>query len=333
MKYRTLPGTELQLAAITTGLWAIGGEHWGEAVDDRAAADTIACAWELGIHSFDTAPLYGRGRADARLASALGGRRHEAVIVTKVGARWDTPDGHPRSDLSPAHVIADAEASLRRLDLEVIPLLLTHWPDEGDTPIEATLAALQRLQAEGKIRHYGLCNASAGLLRRAREFAPGLAALQTPYSMIRRDFEADLRDLCGETGEDGAWRQRLGVLAYEPLARGLLGGRLGRLGRLEGAAPPRFAADDLRSRDPRFAEPLWSRLRPLRGALRVCSERLGLPPAALAIAWVLRQPGVSVALIGARSPAQVREHVRALEVLGRARVFEALAPFVAAARP
>lgn len=329
MKYRTLPGTDLQLAAITCGCWALGGEHWGAPVDDRAAADTIACAWELGIHSFDTAPLYGRGRADARLVSALGERRREAVIVTKVGARWDTADGHPRSDLSPAHVIADAEASLRRLRLDAIPLLLTHWPCEGGTPIEATLQALEGLRAAGKIRHYGLCNVVPEQLRRAREFAPDLAALQTPYSMIRREFEADLRDLCGETGEDGRWRQRLGVLAYEPLARGLLGGRLDRR---DGAAP-RFPADDLRARDPRFAEPAWSRLRPLREALRQVAERVAIPPAAIAIAWALRQPGVSVALVGARSPDQVREHVRALEVLGRGRIFEALRPFVAAARP
>ncbi|MEZ4451612.1 MAG: aldo/keto reductase [Nannocystaceae bacterium] len=325
MKYRTLPGTDLQLSAIVTGCWALGGEHWTPPVDDDAAARTIARAWERGITSFDTAPLYGRGRADARLRAGLGPRRREARIVTKVGPRWDTPGGHPRSDLSPANVRADVEGSLRRLDLDVLPLVLTHWADEGDTPIEATLGALAELQAAGKIGRYGLCNAPPALLRRALEFAPDLAALQTPYSLLRRDFEAALRDLSGETGEDGRWRQRLGVLAYEPLARGLLA--------RGGDAAPDFADDDLRSRDPRFAEPTWSRLQPLRAALQTIAGRVDAPAAAIAIAWVLRQPGVSVCLVGARSPAQIDEHVQALGLVGRDKIFAALEPYARAARP
>ncbi|MCB9704094.1 MAG: aldo/keto reductase [Myxococcales bacterium] len=325
MRYRTLPGTDLQLAALTLGCWAIGGEWWGDDADDEAARALIDLAWERGIQSFDTAPLYGRGHADALLADALGPRRHEATIVTKVGVRWDTPGGHPRSDLSPAHVIADAEASLRRLGVDVIPLLLTHWPCEAKTPIEATLAALEGLREAGKVRAYGLCNAGPELVDRALAAAP-IAALQTPYSMIRRDFEGALRDRCGAIDGEGRWRQRLGVLAYEPLARGLLSGKF------EGA-PPRFPESDLRARDPRFAEPIWSRLQPLCEALRRVGAAIGAPPAALALAWVLRQPGVSVALVGAKRPAQLAESLRALDLLERQRPFDALAPFVAAARP
>lgn len=324
MLYRTLPGTELQVPAIGLGCWALGGEHWGDDVDDASSLALIEGARERGVDLFDTAPLYGHGHADALLRRALGGTRHEVVIATKVGVRWDTPDGHPRSDLSPAHVVADCEASLVRLGLDVIPLLQTHWPCEGGTPLAATLEALEGLRQAGKVRAYGLCNAPPADLDEALALAP-IASLQTPYSMIRRDFEAALRGRCGALGADGRWQQRLGVLAYEALGRGLLTGKF--------AAAPAFPESDMRRHDPRFREPAWSTLRPLREALRICAARVEVPPAALAIAWVLRQPGVSVALVGAKRLAQLDEDLRALEVIGRARVFEALAPFVARARP
>ncbi|MEZ4383611.1 MAG: aldo/keto reductase [Nannocystaceae bacterium] len=326
MRYRTLPGTDLQLSALVLGCWAIGGRWWGDDADDAAARDLVDFAWERGITSFDTAPLYGHGHADALLRGALGERRRDAVIITKVGVRWDTPGGHPRSDLSPAHVVADAEASLRRLGIERVPLLLTHWPCEAGTPIAATLEALEGLRAAGKVAAYGLCNVGAAALAEARALAP-IAALQTPYSMIRRDFEADLQDSVGETDAGGRWRQGLGVLAYEPLARGLLSGKF------PPAPAPRFPESDLRARDPRFAEPVWSHLQPLVEALRRVGARLGVPPAALALAWVLRQPGVSVALVGGKRREQLAESLRALELVDRGKPFAALAPFIAQTRP
>ncbi len=325
MLYRTLPGTDLQLSALTLGCWAIGGRWWGDDVDDAAALDLIDAAWERGVTSFDTAPLYGHGHADELLVRALGERRHGATIITKVGVRWDTPGEHPRSDLSPAHIVADAEASLRRLRLDTIPLLLTHWACEAGTPIEATLEALEGLREAGKVRAYGLCNADPTLLDAALASAP-IAALQTPLSRIRRDFQGALRQRCGAVDASGRWHQTLGVLAYEPLARGLLTGKFT-------GAPPSFPDSDMRSRDPRFAEPVWSRILPLIQALRTVGERVGAPPAALALAWVLRQAGVSVALVGCKRRAQLDECVQAIELLRRDRIFAALAPFVAATRP
>lgn len=325
MLYRTLPGTDLQLSAITLGCWAIGGRWWGDDVDDDAAIELIDAAWDRGVTTFDTAPLYGYGHADELLIRALGERRHDAVIVTKVGVRWDA-DEHPRSDLSPAHVIADAEASLRRLRLDTIPLLLTHWPCEFGTPIEATLEALETLRAAGKVGAYGLCNVDPEQLGDALASAP-VAALQTPLSMIRRDFHGGLRQRCGEIDKSGRWRQTLGVLAYEPLARGLLTGKFFK------GPPPTFPDSDMRARDPRFAEPVWSRLSPLVQALQTVGERVGAPPAALAVAWVLRQAGVSVALVGCKRRAQLEESLQALALLRRDRVFAALAPFITAARP
>lgn len=325
MKYRTLPGTDLQLSAIGLGCWAIGGKWWGDDVDDGRSIATIHAALDHGINWFDTAPLYGHGHADELLVKALGKRRHEVVIATKVGVRFSSRTGdHAVSDLHPDHLVADCEASLRRLRLETIPLLQVHWPCERKIPLEATLEALLALHEGGKIRHFGLCNYGSRPLAAALAHAPQLASLQTPYSMLRREFEFALRDVVASVGEDGQRQQRLGVLAYETLCRGLLSGKFTR--------SPSFPTTDLRHRDERFAEPTWSRIQPLIEALRLVGAKLEVPPAALAIAWVLRQPGVSVAIVGAKRPEQVAEHVRALELLGREKIWKALAPHITRVR-
>ncbi len=312
---RTLPGTDLELSVVGLGCWAIGGLWWGDDVRDEDSTAAIEAAIEGGINWFDTAPLYGRGHADELLAATLGARRHEVIIATKVGVRIEGADGHAHSDLSPAHVVADTEASLRRLGLDTIPLLQVHWPCERGTPLEATLETLVRLQEQGKIRHFGLCNYGPEPLARALELAP-LASLQTPYSMVRREFDHGLRQVVAPA-PDAA---RLGVLAYEVLARGLLTGKF--------TTRPSFPDTDLRSRDDRFAEPGFSKVQRLVQALRIVGGRLGMPPAALAIGWALTRPGISAAIVGAKRPDQVREHLRAAELLGRRKVWEALAPHV-----
>jgi len=325
MKYRTLPHTDLQLSAIGFGCWAIGGKWWGDDVDDRQSIAAIHAALDHGINWFDTAPLYGHGHADELLVEALGSRRHELVIATKVGVRYQNLTGdHAFSDLSPDHIVADCEASLRRLRLETIPLLQVHWPCECQTPLEATLEALMALREGGKIRYFGLCNYGSRSITAALGYAPELACLQTPYSMVRREFEFALRDVVAPPDQAGNPQQRLGVLAYETLCRGLLSGKF--------TGVPRFPSSDLRRQDERFREPAWSRIRPLLDALRMVGGKLERPPAALAVAWVLRQVGVSVAIVGAKRPEQVADHVRALELLGREKVWQALAPHIARTR-
>ena len=324
MKYRTLPGTDLQLSAIGFGCWAIGKTWWGDDVDDPTSIDAVHAALDHGINWFDTAPLYGHGHADEILAQALAGRRHEVVIATKVGIRWDGEGAHARSDLRPDHVVADCEASLKRLGLDTIPLLQVHWPCQSAAPIDATLEALTQLRQAGKIRWFGVCNYNAETLTDILKIAPeGLACLQTPFSMLRREFNHGLRDVVAP--EPSA--PRLGVLAYETLARGLL------TGKYRGLLPPTFPDTDLRARDDRFQQPLWAKIQPLVRALVVVAERLHVPPAALAVAWACRQPGISVAIVGAKRRAQVEEHVRALELLARERVWQALAPHIEACRP
>jgi aryl-alcohol dehydrogenase-like predicted oxidoreductase len=316
MLYRTLPRTDLQLSAIGFGCWAIGRKWWGNDVDDERSIAAIRTALEHGINWFDTAPLYGHGHADEVLIRALGSKRHDVIIATKVGVRWDEgANDHAFSDLSPDNIVADCEASLRRLRLDTIPLLQVHWPCECDTPLEATLEALLALRDGGKLRYFGLCNYASRPIEQALAYAPELASLQTPYSMLRREFEFALRDAVREP--DG--EQRLGLLAYETLCRGMLTGKFG-------AAAPRFPTTDLRHADERFREPLWSRAQSLVAALRLVGQKLEVPAAALAIAWVLRQPGVSVAIVGAKRPEQVADHVRALDLLARRKVWEALGP-------
>lgn len=329
MKYRPLSGTDLDLSVVGMGCWAIGGQYWGP-VDDRESEAAVRRALELGINWFDTAPLYGGGHADEVLVAALGARKHEVTIATKVGARVDPAIGHAISDLTPEHVVADTEASLKRLGVDAIDLLQVHWPCNLDTPLEATLEALTGLQRAGKVRYIGLCNYDAATLRRAAELAP-IVSLQTPYSMVRREFEHALRDVCApplsagdpETAERDA---RFGVLAYETLCRGLLTGKFG-------ATPPTFPETDMRSMDDRFQGRPFAVIHQLNRALEVIARKVGVPQAALPPAWVLARPGVTAAIVGAKTTDQVEQNVRAAELVDRHQVWSALAPYIDAVRP
>lgn len=302
MERRTIPGTDLTISVVGFGCWAIGGLWWGNDVDDRQSEAAVAAALDLGIDWFDTAPVYGHGHADEVLSRALGARRHDVVIATKVGVRWDNPQVHATSDLSAAHVRADTEASLRRLQLDQIPLLQVHWPCERGTPLEETLGELVRLRDEGKIRHFGLCNYGAQELARAAELAP-VATLQTAYSLARREAEAELLPVA--RGDHGG--RHLGVLAYEPLARGLLTGKFRSI--------PRFPRTDLRARDERFAGARFLRGLELVMRLDPVAKKLDVPLAALAVAWVCTRPGVTAAIAGAKRPEQIAESARAAELL------------------
>lgn len=304
MKYRNLPGTDLSLSVVGMGCWAIGGKWWGDDVRDDVSVRAIHEALDRGINWFDTAPLYGHGHADEVLAKALGPRIREVVVATKVGVRWDGEGAHARSDLTPAYVREDTEASLRRLGVERIDLLQVHWPCEKGTPLQDTLGELVALQREGKIRHFGLCNYDAASLARAMELAP-LASLQTPYSMIRREFEHGLKEVCVPEGTP-----RLGVLAYEPLCRGLLTGKF--------KGFPQFPDTDLRARDDRFRGAMFLRNLGFVSTLEQAARKVGVPTAALAIAWVCSRPGVTSAIAGAKTPEQVATNARAAAMVDRA---------------
>jgi len=284
------------VSAVGLGCWALGGEHWGDDVDPEEGKAAVRAALEAGVTLFDTAPLYGAGRADRLLREALGPHLREVVVATKVGARME--GAHAISDLSPAHVRADVEASLRRLGVERLDLLQAHWPCERGTPLADTMEALVRLREEGKVRHLGLCNHGPEAIE---AWADALAVAQAPLSLIRREGLSDV--------VPAARRGGVGVLAYEPLARGLLSGKF--------RALPRFPESDMRRRDPRFWASRFGQLAPSVGRLRAMAARVGVPPAALAVAWVASRPGVTAALVGAKRPAQVRENVQASRLLAR----------------
>ncbi|HMP07503.1 MAG TPA: aldo/keto reductase, partial [Lacipirellulaceae bacterium] len=246
----------------------------------------------LGINWVDTAPVYGAGRSEEIVGAALreipAARR--PLVATKCG-RISHSDGTIEARLTPDSVRAECEASLRRLGIETIDLYQFHWPEPADEYVGAweTMADLQR---EGKVRHIGVCNFSVDQLRDLEPLAP-VASLQPPYSMIRREAEAELFPYCAAHG--------LGVVAYSPMGKGLLTGRF---------SPQRAAAldaDDHRSRDPNFAPPrLAIHLELVEGLARVAAAA-GREPAHLAIAWVLRRPEVTSAIVGARSPQQIEE--------------------------
>ncbi len=303
MQLRPLPGTDLSVSPIGFGCWAMGGTYWGDDVTDERSISAVHAALDAGINLFDTAPLYGEGHADEVLVRALGPRKADVVIATKVGVRCG-PDIHASSDLRPEHVIADTEASLRRLGLDRIDLLQVHWPCEQSTPLEDTVAALNTLKDRGDVRHWGLCNYDAPSLRAAS----GVSTLQTAFSLLRREAERDLLPTCRELG--------LGVLAYEPLCRGLLTGRF--------KAPPSFPDSDMRSRDERFSGYAFQRSRPFVEGLTRAATKLGVPTAAVAIAWVARRPGITSALVGMKGPEQVEANLHAARLLRAERIWPVL---------
>ncbi|RLB55279.1 MAG: hypothetical protein DRJ42_06710 [Deltaproteobacteria bacterium] len=302
---RALADTGLTLSRVGFGCWALGGGPWGP-IDVAEATAAVHLALDLGIDWFDTAPLYGHGAADELLVQALGSRRHEVVIATKVGVRFDAATDHAESLLTPEHLRADCEASLARLGVERIDLLQVHWPCEHGTPLEDTVGALARLRDEGKIRAFGLCNYNApGLTAALEAEAQGVASLQSPLSLIRREAEAALLPLCQGRG--------LPFLAYETLGRGLLTGKY--------TAPPRFDEHDLRARDPRFHGLAFVHHAARGVTLRAIGKKIGASAAAVATGWVLARPGVTHAIVGARSPAQVREAAVAPRLAAEARLW------------
>jgi aryl-alcohol dehydrogenase-like predicted oxidoreductase len=298
MQTRRLPNTDLDLSVIGMGCWAMGNLWWGDDVTDARSIAAVEKALEVGINWFDTAPLYGHGHADDVLIKALGKRKHDVIIASKVGVRWDGEGQHARSELSRDWIRQDVDASLRRLGVERIDLLQVHWPCELDTPLEESMGELAALQKAGKIRHVGLCNYDVAGLTEARKYVD-IASLQTPYSMLRRELEQELLPYCR--------RENLGVLAYEPLCRGLLTGKF--------AANKRFPESDLRARDDRFQGSRFLRALTIVSRLELIAKRKKVPIAALALGWAIRQPGMTAVIAGAKGPEQIAEHVRTVEIL------------------
>ncbi len=304
MKTRRLPGTDLDLSIVGFGCWAIGKTWWGDDVDDATSIRAVRRALDLGVDWFDTAPIYGWGHADTTLVAALGDRKRDVVIATKVGVTRGA-DGHAHSLLTPASLRADLEASLVRLGVETIDLLQVHWPCESATPLEVTFGALDRLRREGKFRYLGVCNYDAATIERIVALTP-IVSLQTGYSLVRRELERGERPTCETLG--------IGMLAYEPLCRGLLTGKY--------THAPVFPETDLRARDDRFQGHRFLHGQRLAADLSRIAAKVGVPTSAVAIGWVASRPGVTAVIAGAKRPEQVEQNVRAAEIVDRAKVWD-----------
>ena len=291
MQHRRFGSTDVTLSVVGLGTWAFGGAGWVASFgpqDDEESMRTIHASLEAGVSWIDTAQVYGLGHAERVVGRALRGRRRdEAFVATKSVERFDG-DGRLFMGGTRAAVRTDLEASLRRLDLDHVDLLQIHGRPT-DVPIEETWSAYAELAGEGKVRFVGTSNLSTDEVRRCDTIRT-VDSVQPPYNLLDRGVEDDLLPYCRERG--------IAILAYSPLASGLLSGHFD---------ASTLAEDDWRRADAAFAGrvPVAARL---ARALRPLLQELGLTLRELAVLWVLAAPGVTSAVVGARSPAHAEEN-------------------------
>jgi aryl-alcohol dehydrogenase-like predicted oxidoreductase len=294
MKYRKFGSTDIDISAIALGCWAIGGGFtWGQQ-DENDSIDTIRAAVDLGVNMFDTAEFYNEGYSEEVLGKGLSGRRQNVLIATKV---WV-------DNMTPQKLIQACEGSLMRLNTDYIDLYQIHWPN-WDVPIEDTLNQMSKLKDSGKIRFIGVSNFGVQDLAEATTNTD-IVTDQLAYSLLFRAIEFDILPACRKSD--------VGVLAYSPLAQGLLTGKFETLA----------AVDDERARLRLYSKDRSETVHDeagcekevgeaLAGIRAVCAE-LGEPMANVALAWVLQQEGITAVLAGARNPDQIRRNVQALDL-------------------
>ena len=312
MIYRKLGPSGIDVSVVGFGAWAIGGWMWGGA-DENEAIAAIHAAVENGISLVDTAPIYGFGRSEEIVGRAIHDRRDKVVLATKCGMIWDrevgefffhanqfgiTGDASEKKiykHLGPDSIRKELEQSLKRLRTTHVDLYQTHW-QESTTPIADTMAALVKLKEQGKIRAIGVSNAN---LEQLKAYGP-IDADQEKFNMLDRALE--------QNGMLAYCRQHnMGVLAYSPLANGLLTGKL---------QPDRqYGAGDLRRNNPRFAPDGVKRVNAVLEQLKPIAERHQATIGQLVIAWTAAQPGLTCVLCGARNPQQAAENAAAGRIL------------------
>jgi aryl-alcohol dehydrogenase-like predicted oxidoreductase len=277
----------IEVSRVGLGTWAIGGSEWGAVAEDAAIA-TCLSAVERGINLIDTAPIYGRGRAEEIIGKVMRahGRRDAFYIATKAGLEWNERGVFANS--TTARLRQELEDSLRRLGTDYIDLYQIHWPDTL-VPIDDVAALMVQFQREGKVRALGVSNFSVAQMKDFCAIAP-LASDQPPYNIFEREIDSETLPWCAANG--------VAVLTYSSLCRSLLGGRV--------HWGMKFEAGDIRAVDPKFQEPRFSQYITAVERLAVLArERFGKSVAQLAVRWVLDRPGCSVALWGAKRPDQL----------------------------
>ena len=299
--------SDLKISPIVFGAWAIGGSAWG-GNDDQDALEAIKTSFDSGVTSIDTAPIYGYGHSETLVGKAINELGRENIeILTKFGINWQTTKGefyfdgeaHGKSYKVHAYagrdgIIQEVEDSLKRLNTDYIDLLQIHRPD-ATTPIEETMEVLKELQQQGKIRSIGMSNHTVEMMKRADKVID-LASTQSPYSMVYRKIEKDIVPYC--------IADNVGILAYSPLQRGLLTGKI--------TPDYQFKGDDHRPGTKWFKEPNRSRTNEFLQKIKPIADDHGVPLAQLVINWTIQRPGITAALVGARNSDQASENAKSM---------------------
>jgi aryl-alcohol dehydrogenase-like predicted oxidoreductase len=310
MEFRQLGNSQVKASVITFGAWAIGGWMWGGA-DRKEAIDAIKASYDNGVTSIDTAPVYGQGVSEEIVAEAIQGiPRNKVQLLTKFGLRWDGQQGEfyfkskdtQGKDIdiyrfaSKENVIKECEECLRRLKTDYIDLFQQHWSD-STTPIDETMEALLRLQEQGKILAAAVCNYSTDQMKEA-EKSIRLASNQVPYSMVLRDIEKELVPYCIEN--------KIAIIAYSPLQRGLLTGKI--------KSGHKFNEGDSRENSRFYKVDNMERVNSFLDGLRPLAESKQATLAQLVLRWTIEQPGITIALAGARNAEQAVQNAKAVNV-------------------
>lgn len=288
MDKRTFGNTDIQVTPVGLGTWAIGGWMWG-GTDEAQSIETIHRAIDKGIGLIDTAPVYGFGRSEEIVGKALAdGRRDQVALATKVALNWNEDHDKVWRDSTASRIEREVEDSLKRLQTDRIDIYQVHWPDPK-TPMEETARALENLYQAGKIRVIGVSNFTPAQMDELRKSVP-LHSLQPPYNLFERDIEQEILPYCRENG--------IATITYGGLCRGLLTGKM--------REDTQFTGDDLRKNDPKFqGERYRQYLNAVAELDAFAKERFQKNVLALALRWLVDQPGVTTALWGARRPEQL----------------------------
>jgi aryl-alcohol dehydrogenase-like predicted oxidoreductase len=308
MEYRTLGQSNIKVSELAFGAWAIGGWLWGGA-DSKDAIKAIKTAVENGMTTIDTAAVYGFGLSEELVGKAIKGKRDQVQILTKFGLIWNEKKGefffasqdNAGKDVSlytyssKEQVIYDCDQSLKRLGTDYIDLYQIHWADRT-TPVSETMEALEILVNKGKIRAGAVCNYSVELMTEAEKTLT-IASDQVPYSMVNRGIEKDIVPYCIS--------KNIGILAYSPLQRGLLTGKI--------KQGHKFNEGDSRPTMVHYKEPNLSRILQLTDDLKEIADELKITLSQLVLNWTIQQPGITCVLAGARNAAQVLENVKSVD--------------------
>ncbi|HMB35310.1 MAG TPA: aldo/keto reductase [Methylomirabilota bacterium] len=294
MRYRPFGRTGMQVSVVGFGCWPMAGDRYG-AIEDDEAVKAIHRALDLGVNCVDTAPAYGAGHSEEVVARALEQRRRDVILVTKCGVKVPPPgQPGPLRDASRANILAEVEASLRRLRTDWVDVLLVHWPDAG-TPFEETMRALEEVVSSGRVRFVGVSNFTGAMLAECMR-TRRVDVSQVGYHMLDRRQEHETFPYCLQEG--------IGVMGYGSLGHGLLTGAFT-------AATSFDAARDWRGHGVAFGQPIFrgdnfrTNVAIAERIRREIAEPRGVTLSQVALAWVLGHPAISTALVGARTPAEV----------------------------